>query len=133
MHGMASEPASPSFRLDIDGIRFSHGAAATTMSPVFSLWLTFVLMYIGEPQLVACDCFTAKAAAPFLVGVFCGRSLHLHQMHSMMLVPCAEPIPEYEHLPGRHSSEHRSGGLCIRHVTLFSLFCAERERVHRSQ
>lgn len=64
MHGMASEPASPSFRLDIDGIRFSHGAAATTVSPVFSLWLTFVLMYIGEPRLVACECFTAKAATP---------------------------------------------------------------------
>ena len=62
MHGMASEPASPSFRLDIDGIRFSHGAAATTVSPVFSLWLTFVLMYIGEPQLVACECFTAGSS-----------------------------------------------------------------------
>ena len=55
MHGMASEPTNPSFRLDIDGIKFSHGAAATTVSPVFSLWLTFVLMYIGEPQLVACE------------------------------------------------------------------------------
>lgn len=48
MHGMASEPPGPSFRLDIDGIGFSHGTAATTVSPVFSLWLTFVLMYIGE-------------------------------------------------------------------------------------
>ena len=46
---MASEPPpSAPFRLDIDGITFSHGAAAETVSPVFSLWLTFVLMYIGE-------------------------------------------------------------------------------------
>lgn len=46
---MASEPPqSTPFRLDIDGITFSHGAAAETVSPVFSLWLTFVLMYIGE-------------------------------------------------------------------------------------
>ena len=64
MHGMASEPTNPSFMLDIDGIKFSHGAAATTVSPVFSLWLTFVLMYIGEPELVSCENLTAKAATP---------------------------------------------------------------------
>ncbi len=48
VHGLASEPTGPSFRLDMDGISFSHGAAATTVSPVFSLWLTLVLMYIGK-------------------------------------------------------------------------------------
>ena len=48
VHGLASEPTASSFHLDIDGISFSHAAAATTVSPVFSLWLTLVLMYIGE-------------------------------------------------------------------------------------
>ena len=52
VHGLASEPTGPSFRLDMDGISFSHGAAATTVSPVFSLWLTLVLMYIGESELI---------------------------------------------------------------------------------
>ena len=50
VHGLASELTGPSFRLDMDGISFSHVAAASTVSPVFSLWLTFVLMYIGELQ-----------------------------------------------------------------------------------
>ena len=49
VHGLASEPPqNTSISLDIDGITFSHGAAAETVSPVFSLWLTFVLMYIGK-------------------------------------------------------------------------------------
>ena len=54
---MASEPPpSTPFRLDIDGITFSHGAAAETVSPVFSLWLTFVLMYIGgQPSTYPCS------------------------------------------------------------------------------
>ena len=60
MHGLASEPTKASFRLDMDGISYSRGAAATTVSPVFSLWLTLVLMYIGAPQLLpdplVCSC-----------------------------------------------------------------------------
>ena len=56
VHGLASEPTGPSFRLDMDGISFSHGAAATTVSPVFSLWLTLVLMYIGKSELLVAVC-----------------------------------------------------------------------------
>ena len=69
---MASEPPpSTPFRLDIDGITFSHGAAAETVSPVFSLWLTFVLMYIGEQAFQ----FTTEEADRRLMG-----SMTLQQM-----------------------------------------------------